>query len=175
MLESKLHHHGHSDKNRLMSARMVMEDPTQTIPLLESLVDCLMSCTDPLGQTIIVILWCFDVIRLASVPKISFGFLSRIQLVFQSSTKDANVWPLATWKRATDPNHITTSNTNCDFIPKTRSIELEAKPPFPERSPFKNPKVCGIHGNQALIAGIIAKAVLPNNLEWRQNARASLI
>jgi len=105
---------------------------------------------------------------MSTVSFVSFNHLANAKHVDELSCKDFDVRPPTTWKRSIDPNNLASLDADSNLAPHARSFVLVRVPLFAEWMGLIDSEVGSINSDQAGLAAVVGKSVLPSNLKQQQ-------
>jgi len=102
-------------------------------------------------------------VRIPTVAFVSFNHLSNAKHVDELSRKDLDVRPPTTRERTIDPNNLASLDADSNLASCARSFVLVTAPLLAERMGLVDSEVGSINSDQAGLAAIVGKSVLPSH------------
>lgn len=155
-----------------MESHSVPEGCTEAVELLEPLVGSLVSASSSGPDTkdgIILRMnhaaWNLCLHRiLSNVSIICFNSFAFVKHVFQGEPKDVDVWPISTRKGTNHPHNVPCADADSHFISDTWSFKLVTLPRVVMALLAKDPKVCSVHRNKAIIVDAVSRITDPSHM-----------
>jgi len=135
MFDGKLCDDRDCTKCNMMLSDIMTEHAVECGKLFESFVDGFMSSPHR-SSNVVPVLIRSDNAKLPPVSLVSLNLLPWPQKMFDSLPGNVDVWPLATWKWAIEPNDGSSSDANSNLVSHTGTFEFVRTPPFPEWFPL---------------------------------------
>ena len=92
---------------------------------------------------------------------ISFSTLVFLEEMLDCQTKNLEIWPISARQGPLNPDNVSTSDPNTNFIPESWTSELVGKEPLPMGFDVE---IRPVDGGHTVVPHIILPAVLPHNL-----------
>lgn len=172
LLDAHLFDDKNGTKGNVMFVEVMAKDLLQDSPRLQSTVKGFVAGSSSVhGQLVLkaFVMSGRNHFWITLVAGISNDVLTRTQLLLQNGSKDVEIRPCTTFKRATERHNPSSSNADTNLIAQTRPVVLVGVPFALKRKRLQNFKVNSIDGHQSTFIVMVAEPILPLDLLNRRN------